>query len=600
MLKSYAQILQKDVLTVVCEPEKGHELAVNSLAIFGGVNGGYITISIGDFSMEHSVAANGRIVFPFFMGVQENMAIKAIATNDDIRVCASAEEFAIGPEDEPIAPPDEPTWADLPLTIIAEEDGATVALNYLANSMVDHGNFSHLKYKINDSNEWLQYEDDNAIITLPKKGDYVQFLNEHTQWCRFVPKRNTIPQQSGRRKFIFTKNVSVAGNIRSLVNFEETGCFYSTFANCVNLISAKNLVLDFVSDYCFRSLFTGCPNLIEIPKISITDFTEGCFSYMLNGCSSLQNVDVNFTSWDKDSEVDSQGNVIYTSATESWVEGVSSTGTFYKPSALPEEYSVNRIPEGWTVVNVDEEPDVPDVDKPTLPTEEELATPLTIVAEEDGVEVKLLRAENSSGLDGISLKYKVNDSQTWVDYKSLGTEITLAKVGDYVQFKNETTKFNAPDERRFMFDFSKKVSAKGNINSLINFSNNLEPGVFDCLFVFCQNLIDVKDLILPSLNLTKNCYYRMFYYTNITNAPKMLATSLADNSCHEMFGLNSNLNQVTVYFTEWLGNKTYLNDATFDWFENVSSSGVFYKPSALTIEYGKDRIPEGWTVVNID
>lgn len=88
--------------------------------------------------------------------------------------------------------------------------------------------------------------------------------------------------------------------------------------------------------------------------------------------------------------------------------------------------------------------------------------------------------------------------------------------------------------------------------------------------------------------------------TNITNAPKMLATSLADNSCHEMFYQSRNLNQVAVYFTEWLGEKTYLKDATYDWVGEASSSGVFYKPSALPIEYGESRIPEGWTVVNID
>lgn len=664
MLKSYGQILQKDVLTVVCEPEKGHELAVNSLSVFGGANGGYITISIGDFSMEHSIAANGRIVFPFFMGVPENMAIKAIATNDDIRVLASAEEFAIGPEDEPIAPPNEPTWADLPLTIIAEEDGATVALNYLANSMVDHGNFSHLKYKINDSNEWLQYEDDNAIITLPKKGDYVQFLNEYTRWCSFEPKRNNIPQRSGRRKFVFTKNVSVAGNIRSLVNFEETGCFYSTFANCVNLISAKNLVLDFVSYYCFRSLFTGCPNLIEIPKISITDFAEGCFSYMLNGCSSLQNVDVNFTSWDKDSEVDSQGNVIYTSATENWVSGVSATGTFYKPSALPEEYGVNRIPEGWNVVNVDDYANIP-------LTIEALEPGVTV-----GVNIDFLENEN------LDIKYKTNNSAEWITYNK-GDIVSLTKTGDYVQFENKTTKWKVDGEDYHATPTDQKgcfiieggnVLVKGNARSLINYSTVLTDFCFCGLFLNCKTLIHAENLILdsntlaqacyaymlgrcdnlitmpklpaenlanncyramcincvslikaedlPSVNLGVACYAYMFAgcsdlitaplelpayntasqcYMNMWGgceeleiAPKILASRIKVSSFDYMFSGCLKLREIEVHFTNWTENIPH------GWLNGVASSGVFKKPTGLSEIFGESRIPEGWTVVNID
>ncbi|MEE1177207.1 MAG: T9SS type A sorting domain-containing protein, partial [Paludibacteraceae bacterium] len=42
------------------------------------------------------------------------------------------------------------------------------------------------------------------------------------------------------------------------------------------------------------------------------------------------------------------------------------------------------------------------------------------------------------------------------------------------------------------------------------------------------------------------------------------------------------------------------NDNTKNWVENVSPTGTFICPKALAEEYGKDRIPEGWTVKYIE
>ena len=44
MLKSYNTILQADKQTIVCKPETGYELAVNSISISGGILGGYVDI----------------------------------------------------------------------------------------------------------------------------------------------------------------------------------------------------------------------------------------------------------------------------------------------------------------------------------------------------------------------------------------------------------------------------------------------------------------------------------------------------------------------------------------------------------------------------
>ena len=60
---------------------------------------------------------------------------------------------------------------------------------------------------------------------------------------------------------------------------------------------------------------------------------------MFDGASSLSEIEVAFTSWPT------------SNATENWLSGVAASGTFIKPSTLPEEYGVSRIPEGWIVID---------------------------------------------------------------------------------------------------------------------------------------------------------------------------------------------------------------------------------------------------------
>ena len=90
--------------------------------------------------------------------------------------------------------------------------------------------------------------------------------------------------------------------------------------------------------YVFNNAFNGT----GIKKAELPDTAWESYSCnrMFSNCSKLKEVRVHFTSW-------------HEIATAEWLNNVSPTGTFYKPSALPEEYGVSRIPTGWTVVNID-------------------------------------------------------------------------------------------------------------------------------------------------------------------------------------------------------------------------------------------------------
>ena len=118
-----------------------------------------------------------------------------------------------------------------------------------------------------------------------------------------------------------------------------TACYRNLFNGCTGLTSAPELPATTLANRCYYSMFNGCTGLTSAPELPATTLVSSCYYSMFIGCTNLSLIKVNFTVW--------------TDQTSIWVDGVSPTGTFYKPTALPEEYGVSKIPTGWTVVNID-------------------------------------------------------------------------------------------------------------------------------------------------------------------------------------------------------------------------------------------------------
>ena len=116
-------------------------------------------------------------------------------------------------------------------------------------------------------------------------------------------------------------------------------CYYSMFQDCTGLTSAPELPATTLTNNCYYSMFQDCTGLTSAPELPATTLKFNCYRSMFQGCTHLALIKVHFTAWG--------------SQTSNWVSNVASTGTFYKPSALPDEYEVNKIPTGWTVVNID-------------------------------------------------------------------------------------------------------------------------------------------------------------------------------------------------------------------------------------------------------
>ena len=151
------------------------------------------------------------------------------------------------------------------------------------------------------------------VIDLPSTGDFVYLAAGEGGNETFGSGRTVYHQ------FVINGLVAASGDITSLRRFD--------------------LEQTTLTAFCYASMFYGCTGLKSAPELPATTLKSWCYRYMFYGCTNLSLIKVNFTVW--------------TDQTSIWVDGVSTAGTFYKPSALPEEHGTSKIPTGWTVVNID-------------------------------------------------------------------------------------------------------------------------------------------------------------------------------------------------------------------------------------------------------
>ena len=124
----------------------------------------------------------------------------------------------------------------------------------------------------------------------------------------------------------------------TLANF----CYNYMFSGCTSLTTAPELPATTLAKYCYQNMFSGCTSLTTAPVLPATTLAEDCYYLMFYNCSNLSSITMLATDI-------SAENCLY-----HWVEGVASSGTFYKNSAANwEATGINGIPEGWELVKTD-------------------------------------------------------------------------------------------------------------------------------------------------------------------------------------------------------------------------------------------------------
>ena len=181
--------------------------------------------------------------------------------------------------------------------------------------------------------------------------------------------------------------------------------------------------------------------------------------------------------------------------------------------------------------------------------------PLTLTAVTAGATVRL-DAIGSPTVSG--LQYRTGAGE-WSSYTP-GTTITLANVGDYVQFQNTENTLSTGTSNYVRFVMAGTVAGSGNIQSMLNYSDacqeycyyymfqgrtglttapdlpatTLATGCYRYMFNGCTGLTTAPEL--PATTLAASCYYYMFYgCTGLTTAPDLPATTLADSCYYSMF-----------------------------------------------------------------
>jgi hypothetical protein len=89
---------------------------------------------------------------------------------------------------------------------------------------------------------------------------------------------------------------------------------------------------------CYGNMFTNCFSLETAPSLPATTLVNSCYELMFSHCIKVNRIKAMFKTTPS------------TTYTNSWVWGVSSTGTFVKNSAATWDVTGNNgIPSGWTV-----------------------------------------------------------------------------------------------------------------------------------------------------------------------------------------------------------------------------------------------------------
>lgn len=192
------------------------------------------------------------------------------------------------------------------LRFTAEADNSSVQLTAVGSAP---------KVKLVKSFDGINWEDYSVgeVIDLPSIGKSVYLAageGGNSTFCSSPPDCHN---------FVINGLVSASGDITSLIRFD--------------------LVQKVIDMFCYFNMFSGCTGLMSAPELPATKLESGCYGNMFSGCTGLSIIKVNFAAWRQE--------------TNGWVSNVAPTGTFYKPSALPEEYGTGKIPTGWTVVNID-------------------------------------------------------------------------------------------------------------------------------------------------------------------------------------------------------------------------------------------------------
>ena len=117
-------------------------------------------------------------------------------------------------------------------------------------------------------------------------------------------------------------------------------CYRGMFNRCANMTNPPLLAPTVLASGCYRYMFAYCTALTSAPELPAQTLVDQCYFAMFSGCTNLNYIKCLATS------------VSASQCKESWVAGVSSSGTFVKSSSITTSTwgsGTSGIPSNWTV-----------------------------------------------------------------------------------------------------------------------------------------------------------------------------------------------------------------------------------------------------------
>ena len=456
-------------------------------------------------------------------------------------------------------------------------------------------------------------------------------------------------------------------------------CYYQMFEGCTSLKIGPRLPATVLKPYCYYDMFTNCRSLTKAPELSAVTLAEGCYAYMLRDCSSLsvapelpaktlasscyQNMFYGCTSLTKAptllaatltyncyyrmfygctrlkyikmlaTDISAEG------CLSSWVNNVSSTGTFEKSSLMTSlPTGASGIPTGWTVEDV-----LPDYLKIeslgsgnvtiTIPAAIDSTFMTSISWSKNGTAWTDTTIDNTAQTitvpvvsgDTVYLKGTGNRMSDGTGYTNITSSANYNISGNILSLLYGNNFMARTDFaswlNNFMTSLFRNSTTLINAENLIMNTSSAYNGCYAQMFRGCTSLL-TSPKILPATSLYSGCYANMFLgCSSLRTAPKLPATNLGSGYAYnQMFYGCSSLTEApelpattltpscyngmfyqctSLKYIKMLATDISAANCLLSWVSGVSPTGTFVKNSAMTtLPSGASGIPNGWTVQN--
>ena len=278
--------------------------------------------------------------------------------------------------------------------------------------------------------------------------------------------------------------------------------------------------------------------------------------------------------------------------------------TFETSESLQEALDNNELGKPYVAYLEDEQRIDWNTLSPAPPAPDYSAMPLTFEIISDG-NIVWKDGEN----DHKTIEYNKNNNG-WTSITSTSAGVIIPVVtGDIIQFRGEEEGYGVDNgegwiQGAYMGGTATTAGFKvyGNLMSMLN-SGLTSFGYygFHSFFSYCTGLTDASNLVMPTLRVRTDTYYKTFCGCEsiqvAPDLPDVQINSTSTNSYGYMFAGCTSLNYIKCLISNpQVGYYTFGSWTGSDWTGGVSPTGTFVKHPDATWPSGENGIPTGWTV----